>query len=73
MTFTLTGKSSVLSTSFFPPIKLEEDAHYFLGLIDFETFNSIPNVDETNNLFYYDDKGVLEFPVGSYEIEDIET
>lgn len=57
ITLTLTGKSSHLSTEFFPSIDLS-DGDYECGLIDFISFNSIPNVDHTNNLFYFhgDDK-----------------
>lgn len=70
MTFTLTGNTSVLSADFYPAIPLQE-GDYYLGLIDFEAFNSIPNVDETNNLFYYGTEK-LEIPTGSYEVEDLE-
>lgn len=52
ITLTLTGNSSHLQAQYFPSIDLS-DGNYVCGLIDFQTFNSIPNVDETNNLFYY--------------------
>lgn len=52
ITLTLTGNSSQLQTQYFPSIDLS-DGNYVCGLIDFQTFNSIPNVDETNNLFYF--------------------
>lgn len=68
-TLTLTGKSHTLSHDFFPPLDLN-DGDYVIGLINFHTYNSIPNVDEWNNKFYYDDK-VIGLPVGAYEIEDI--
>lgn len=51
ITLTLTGNSSQLQAEYFPSIDLS-DGSYVCGLIDFQTFNSIPNVDETNNLFY---------------------
>lgn len=49
---TLSGNSSVLQSQYFPPIDLS-DGEYVCGLVDFQTFNTIPNVDETNNMFYY--------------------
>lgn len=70
ITITLTGNTSQLSTDFFPPIELGDD-EYMLGLIDLQTFNSIPNVDEANNKFNYDDDKVITIPIGSYEIENI--
>lgn len=52
LTLTLTGNSSQLRAEYFPSIDLSDGA-YVCGLIDFQTFNSIPNVDTTNNLFYF--------------------
>lgn len=52
ITLTLTGDSSQLSAQYCPAIDLSE-GEYVCGLIDFQTFNSIPNIDETNNLFYF--------------------
>lgn len=52
ITLTLTGDSSQLSAQYCPAIDLS-DGEYVCGLIDFQTFNSIPNIDETNNLFYF--------------------
>lgn len=52
ITLTLTGDSSQLSAHYCPAIDLS-DGEYVCGLIDFQTFNSIPNIDETNNLFYF--------------------
>lgn len=67
-TITLSSTESILVANFFPPIYLNQN--YECGLIDFETYNSIPNVDETNNLFHIDNK-VISLPTGSYEIDDI--
>lgn len=53
ITLTLSGKSSLLQASYFPPIDLDKNADYVCGLIDFQTFNSIPNVDDLNNKFHY--------------------
>lgn len=71
-TFSIARQSSILSEQFYPPLVLDEKSDYSLGLINFEVYNSIPNVDGTNNLFHYDiDDKVIEIPVGAYEIEDI--
>lgn len=71
MTFILTGRSSMLSASYYPPIELKPELDYYLGLMNFSVYNSIPNVDKSNNMLYYDDKE-LEIPVGSYELEDLD-
>lgn len=69
-TFTLTGRSSSLSSNIYPPIVLSEKENYVLGLINFESYNSIPNIDHTNNKFHFNNQ-VITIPEGSYEIEDI--
>lgn len=68
ITLALSGRSSVLTANYFPPIQLNED--YECALIDFHSYNSIPNVDLDNNLFHIGDM-IIEIPVGSYELEDI--
>lgn len=70
ITLTLTGNTSVLSAEYFPPLELTTE--YICGLIDFQTYNSIPNVDDNNNLLHIGDDTVIEIPVGSYEIDDID-
>lgn len=74
-TFTLTGKSSELSCNFNPPIFLNESRNYELSLLNFDAFNSIANVDESNNLLHYIAIGLLleplEIPVGTYDVDDI--
>lgn len=52
LTLTLSGNESRLTAEYFPPIDLI-DGPYVCGLVDFQTFNSIPNVDEFNNKFHY--------------------
>ncbi|XP_066596233.1 uncharacterized protein [Prorops nasuta] len=47
-TVTLSDRKSVLNSDFFPPINLQDD-WYEIGLVDMQTYNSIANVDETNN------------------------
>lgn len=69
-TFTFSARDSVLTSKIYPPIILEENENYVMGLIDFMTYNTIPNVDATNNKFYIGDF-VITLPEGTYEIEDI--
>lgn len=69
LTLTLTGNSSVLSAEYFPPIELQGE--YSCGLVDFHTYNSIPNVDVENNLLSIGEYSI-EVPVGSYEIDDLD-
>lgn len=47
------GNSSFLKEHYFPPIHLDKNSEYVCGLIDFQAYNSIPNIDDTNNKFYY--------------------
>lgn len=68
-TLTLSGKKSVLTSSYSPPIELGDD-EYECSLIDFQSYNSIPNVDYDNNLFHIGDQ-IIEIPIGSYELLDI--
>lgn len=69
---TFSGNSSVLTTDYFPPIELDRNASYVIGLVDFQTYNSIPNVDESNNKFHYGEDKIIVIPEGAYEIEDLE-
>lgn len=71
LTFTLSDASSVLNANFFPPIVLGEEPHS-IGLLSFDTYNTIPNVmDGVNNVFYYDNQ-IIKLPEGSYDIDAIE-
>lgn len=71
-TLTLSGTSSVLTASYFPPIELSPHKQYVLALIELLTFNAIPNIDEGNNTLHIGDEESIVFPTGSYEIEDIQ-
>lgn len=82
-TVSLTGSSSVLRSSLFPALRLRTDRDWEAALLDFTTYNSIPNITEdVNDKFYFykskDNDGnytspeVLSLKTGSYEIEDIE-
>lgn len=68
-TVSVTGHKTILSTNYSPPLELNTE--YECALIYFSTFNSIPNIDERNNKFYYDENEVLEIPEGSYELQDV--
>lgn len=77
ITLTVTGYSSSLSAYFHPEIELDQRYSYSCCLLDFYTYNSIPNVHENNNKFYYKSNEiqtefeVIEIPTGSYEIYEI--
>ena len=70
LTLTLSGKSTV-AANYFPAIDLS-DGDYELGLAIFETYHTIPNVNKSNNKFYFDKNDVeITIPEGSYEVRDI--
>lgn len=52
LTVTFTGNSATLESNFFPPLHLEEKESWSCGLLNIEFYNSIPNVDETNNCLH---------------------
>jgi len=70
--FTLTGKNSILAVSYFSAVDLS-NGDYELGLTDFETYYTIPNVNLSNNKFYFDkdNKGIV-ISEGSYKLHDID-
>ena len=69
-TFSFNGDKSILSVDIFPPIYLNEEDEFVLVLINFETFNAIPNVDKDNNVFHVGGKDIV-IPVGAYELTNI--
>lgn len=74
-TFTLSGHLSVLSANFYPPIELETNSRYGLGLHGFYSYNSILNVDESNNIIGVTESKsptiFIQIPPGTYEIDEI--
>ena len=71
LTLTLSGKSTVLAANYFPAINLN-DGDYELGLAIFETYHTIPNVNKSNNKFYFDKHDAeITISEGSYEVRDI--
>jgi len=56
LALSLNGNSSIINTNFFPPI--EWNGRYECALIDFNMYNSIPNIDEktrNNSIVEYRD------------------
>ena len=79
VTVTVTGTdSSALVSNFFPPIALTGEGEWYVGLLDFTTYNTIPNViDGKNNEFpvRLESNGgwkTIKLPTGAYEIDNIE-
>lgn len=77
-TVSISSNSSTLRSTLFPSLILRKGKVWEAALLDFTTYNSIPNIIEgVNNKFYYlkDDKigptGIIDLKTGSYEIEDI--
>ena len=77
LSVTLTGtNAAALVCDFFPPLELT-NGEWYVGLLDFTTYNSIPNVIEgKNNVFPVLRDGttwdLITLPTGAYEIGDIE-
>ena len=64
------------NTRFNPKIELDRDKVYEIALVNLETYHSLPNIDESNDIFVYSpDNGnswvKIKIPEGSYEIDDI--
>lgn len=68
-TFTITGNESILQSEFIPPVLLDDS--YECGLLYFSTFNSIPNIDENNNIFAYGKGKSIKIPNGTYDLIDL--
>lgn len=76
ITITLTGDSSSLNANFCPEIELDERYAYSCCLLGFFSYNSIHNVNESNNKLYYktdanDDFDFVSIPIGAYEIDEV--
>jgi hypothetical protein len=82
VTISLDGNSSKIKCEFEDPIDLDKNFNYEICLLNFSTYNSIPNVSEKlkNNVLTYINKNEKDntieiidivFPTGSYEIENI--
>lgn len=73
ITITLSGHTSELTASYMPPIDLprkNDGKDWYVGLIDFHTFYSIPNIDYSNNVIGIGPYTII-LPEGTYEIKEI--
>lgn len=80
-TVNLIGTSSTLRCDFFPEITLDPETEYSCGLLEFSSYNTIPNIIEGKNnnfAFRYRNESAnaleektISLPTGAYEIEDI--
>ncbi|KYN01667.1 Putative nuclease HARBI1 [Cyphomyrmex costatus] len=71
LTLTLSGRSSVLAACYFPAIDLS-DGDYELGQTMFETYHTIPNVNDSNDKFYFGNNNEeITIPKGLYELRAI--
>lgn len=71
----LSSNKSDFTTQFYCPLELK-GSRWTVGLISLETYNSIPNITEKNNVFTYStDSGLtwktITLSLGSYEISQI--
>lgn len=75
-TILLTGRSNVLECVFAPPVLLDSHKSHYIGLVEFVAYNSIPNVNHTNQIFRYANQDGTEMqiriPRGAYEIDAIQ-
>lgn len=70
ITLTVTGNKSILESKFQPPVNLWDKCE--CGLIFFSAFNSIPNINNSNNVFAYGENGnQLKIPHGTYDLFDL--
>lgn len=74
ITLTLSGSAPQLHSQYFPPIDLS-DGEYVCGLVDLQTYNSIPNVNKSNSILQFDfganRPGEIDIPTGTYEVDDL--
>ena len=76
-TLTLTGNTTDFTTSFHHPIRLDPMWEHEAAFLSLETYNSIPNITHTNNVFKYStDNGktwkIITLPEDAYEYVQIE-
>lgn len=71
LTFTFTGTESTLSADFFPAVEIDDGHEWEIGMLSFESYNSIPNVNKSNNVFHFGNNLRIVIPVGAYEVADI--
>lgn len=69
ITITITGNESILQSEFIPPLILDDN--YDCGLLYFSSFNSIPNINNSNNVFAYGKQEEIKIPCGTYDLFDL--
>lgn len=77
LTFVITGKGSQVSSTYNPPLYLTDS--YEMCMLSLHTYNSIPNVTESNNRLVYNVKPegeipewkIIYVPEGTYDIDDL--
>ena len=72
----LSGNGPLLQINYNNPIQTPKSGNYGVGLETLSTYNSIPNIDETNNLckISFDEQKTwkqITIPVGCYELDAI--
>ncbi|CAB0002581.1 unnamed protein product [Nesidiocoris tenuis] len=70
--FTLSSTESLMSATIFPPIELDVNAEYGIGLRTFMSYNTISNIkkDITDHFHIFGDEAIT-FPAGTYGTEEI--
>lgn len=72
---TLTGKGAKLEKTFQPEISIKAGCHYEIAFASLETFNSIPNINKTNNIIQIASTGqpwkTIEIDTGCYGLMDL--
>lgn len=63
-TFTLNGQTFELEAAIYPPIELNGES--VCGLVDFQSFMSIPNINYTNNKLYFIQKCEINLDAGIF-------
>ena len=69
------------TTNFSPPLYLDPKRKYEFALVNLETYNSIPNINSSNNTLIYTTNvrtdnirwKTITIPVSSYELSQINT
>lgn len=67
----ISGYSSHLQCTLFPPYDLGSNSEWEMGFIDLMTYNSIPNIEENVNNKLYIENHEISLPTGAFEIDDI--
>jgi len=61
-TLIVSRRSSELTANYFPPIELSPHKQCALALVELQTFNAIPNIDEGRNKLYMEGEEPIIFP-----------